>query len=159
MKRAHGFMPTYSRFEILCASSAKPTPQKDRNSQMSAIRYGMTEMETALHPTRDDWRVVSDVVNLMETIVTEGWATDVDGLLDDAIGAMAEAGTRHLAGASIRLDGPGLRAVRAVLADYETCLDNLSERNMKYAHVATERRVWEITHGRPQAHDITVVRV
>jgi hypothetical protein len=61
---------------------------------------GLAAMEKAPSPTTDDWRVVSDAVNLMETLIeTMQVCEDSSGLLMDAITAMAHAGRRNLAGA------------------------------------------------------------
>jgi hypothetical protein len=44
----------------------------------------------------------------------------------------------------MRLDGPGLQAVRAVLEDYQAALECLPARTMVRCHRATEKRIREI---------------
>ena len=72
---------------------------------------------------------------------------DTSGLLQDAIAAMTKAGQRMFDGHPLRLDGPGLQAVRAVLEDYQTALECLPARTMVRCHRATEKRIREI-YGR-----------
>jgi hypothetical protein len=131
------------------------------------MRGGLEAMEKSANPTTDDWRVVSDAVNIMETLVNNGpWldcdgdpvdVTDANGLLQDAVTAMAMAGKRHKAGGNIRLDGAGIQAVRAVLEDYTDLLEVLPARTMIKAHRETERRIHEILAGKKKPHDVEVM--
>jgi hypothetical protein len=155
----------YNALHILFASDSKPmSPQK--------ITYQLTRMAAALDALRYEpaphthkWRVLSDAINLLETLVTEGEAPihdaqgrviashwrdcdgdavevrDSSGLLLDAITAMAQAGERAMDGKPLRLSGPGLHAVAQVLADYEAALRCLPERTMVRCHKKTEERV------------------
>lgn len=69
---------------------------------------------------------------------------DSSGLLLDAITAMGKAGERAFNGQPMRLDGPGLQAVRAVLEDYQAALECLPARTMVRCHRMTEKRIREI---------------
>lgn len=113
-------------------------------------------MERAESPTKDDWRVVSDAVNHMETLVVMGIVEDTSGLLLDAVEALALAGQRHIAGGNIRLDAKGIQAVRAVLEDYAAVLDAVSHRVMVKAHRLTEKRIKDILAGKRKTHDVTI---
>lgn len=87
----------------------------------------MAALETSEKPTVDDWQVVSDAVNMLETLTltNEGWWLDCDGdpvqikdssgLLPDAVAALAMAGRRHFEHGVIRLDAKGIATIRAVL--------------------------------------------
>lgn len=151
---------TYSLLDTLFASPDKPMPEQRRTFQLSRMYQGLHAMETAATPTADDWRVVSDAVNLMETLVDMQICEDTAGLLSDAVAALALAGARHLeTGAPIRLDGRGIQAVRSVLADYATVLETLSERTMTECHRRTERRIAEIHQGKTKAHDVRVMAI
>lgn len=117
-------------------------------------------MEKAASPTTDDWRVVSDAVNLMETLVLEmKVCEDARGLLMDAVTALATAGKRNLAGGAIRLDGAGIQAVRAILEDYAALLNVLPARTMIRCHRLTERRIHELMDGKKKPHDVEIVAV
>jgi hypothetical protein len=121
---------------------------------------GLAAMEKAPTPTTDDWRVVSDAVNLMETLIVDmKVCEDTSGLLMDAITAMAMAGKRNMAGGAIRLDGAGIQAVRAVLEDYAALLDMLPARTMIRCHRLTEKRIHELLDGRRKPHDVEITAV
>ena len=130
---------TYGLLDTLFASPDKPMPEWKRTHQLTRMYGGLHALETAAHPTPDDWRTVSDAVNLMETLVRDmKLCEDTSGLLADAVAALALAGARHLEdGVPIRLNGPGIQAVRAVLADYASVLETLSERVMTECHRLT----------------------
>jgi hypothetical protein len=149
--------PTYSAIHVLMASPTAPMPEAKRLHQLTAMYQGLHAMEQGQQPTTNDWRVCSDAANLMETLILQGHVADAEGLLMDAITALANAGRRNLAGGQIRLDGPGITAVRAILADYSTVLDTLSERVMVQCHRDTERRLREILDGKRRSHDVEVV--
>ncbi|MEP6770271.1 MAG: hypothetical protein ABI893_00630 [Polaromonas sp.] len=149
--------PTYSTLTVLLASPIQPMPEAKRLHQLTAMYQGLNALELGNQPTRNDWAVCSDAINLMETLVLQGHVSDADGLLMDAITGLAKAGQRNLAGGAIRLDGPGIAAVRAVLADYAMVLSTLSERTMVNAHRATEKRIRAIFAGNQQSHDVQVI--
>ncbi len=149
--------PTYSRLDALNASTTEPTPQASRVHQLSRMYQGLRAIETADAPDVDDWRVCSDAVNLMETLVDGGLAHDSSGLLADAVAALANAGRRYRANGQIRLDGAGIGAVRGVLEDYATVLDQLPHRTMIECHRATEGRIRAILAGNSQSHDVEVM--
>ena len=158
----------YSLLDELTASHTEPLPQEWRTHHLTRMWQGLVALETAPAPDTDDWRVCSDAVNMLETLVKRGpWmACDGslveiadNGLLDDAITALAMAGRRHRAGGSIRLDGAGIRAVRAVLEDYAMVLETLPARSMVRCHRLTEQRIAEILAGKRQPHDVEVMDI
>jgi len=152
---------TYGLLDTLFASPDAPMPAEKRRHQLTRMYGGLHALETAAQPTPDDWRVVSDAVNLMETLVTDmRVCEDTSGLLADAVGALALAGARHLeTGAPIRLNGQDIHTIRAVLADYAELLHTLSARTMTECHRRTERRVADIHAGRTRPHDVQVVSI
>jgi hypothetical protein len=147
----------YSHWDILLASPVDPLPAEHRIHQLTRMYEGLHAMETAPEPTTDDWRVCSDAVNLMETLVAMKVVEDSTGLLMDAITALAMAGRRHMAGGNIRLDAPGIQAVRAVLEDYAAVIEQVPARTMLQAHRKTEQRIHEILQGRRKPHDVEIV--
>ena len=152
---------TSGLLDTLFAAPDKPMPADKRRHQLTRMYGGLHAMETAPNPSADDWRVVSDAVNLMETLVVDmKVCEDASGLLQDAVAALALAGARHLEdGKPIRLNAADIQTVRAVLADYSALLETLSERTMTECHRRTERRIAEINRGHAQAHDVRVVAV
>ena len=163
MKR-NNFSP-YSVLDELMASDSQPMPAEKRTYQLTRMRQGLDDMLHAAAPSADAWRVLSDAVNLLETLVLGGEAPqrdaagrivgshwrgcdgdavevrDSSGLLLDAITAMAHAGNRAMHGKPMRLDGPGLSAVRAVLEDYQAALECLPARTMIRCHRKTAARM------------------
>lgn len=148
---------TYTLMDELAASSTEPLPMDFRRHQLTRMWSGLSAIERLPAPTTDDWRVCSDAVNLMETLVVEmRVCEDASGLINDAVTALAVAGKRHRATGTIRMDAAGIQAVRAVLEDYAEVIDALPARTMMKCHRLTERRNHKIIQGKKQAHDVEV---
>lgn len=77
MKRNH-FTP-YSVLDELMASDSQPLPAEKRTHQLMRMRQGLDDLMHAAMPGADSWRVLSDAVNLLETLVLEGEAPQRDG--------------------------------------------------------------------------------
>lgn len=150
---------TYTLLDEMSASPTQPLPEAIRTSQLTRMWAGLVAIETAPAPTTDDWRVCSDAVNLMETLVDMDIVEDTSGLLQDAINALAMAGKRNLEGKAIRLDALGIQAVRAVLEDYAAVMEQVSARTMVHCHRLTERRIREILAGKKKPHDAEIVNL
>jgi hypothetical protein len=159
MKRKQIYPRTYTLLDVMSASPTEPTPAPKRLHQLTRMYAGLRAIEQEDAPATDDWRVCSDAVNLMETLVTQRHVDDGSGLLMDAITALALAGRRHVAGGAIRLDGPGILAVRSVLEDYAAALEQLPHRTMVACHRETERRIAEIHAGHRRPHDVEVMAI
>ena len=161
MKKAGKKRPTWRKhYTILNEMMASPTellPADHRRHQLTKMYDGLAALEKSPEPKMTDWQVVSDAVNLMETLTVEMQVCeDTSGLLMDAITALAMAGRRNLAGGAIRLDGAGIQAVRAILKDYAALLDVLPARTMIRCHRLTEQRLHEIFDGKRKPHDVLV---
>lgn len=149
----------YSLMAELMASPTEPMPAEKTRHQLTRMHDGLAALARDESPSTDAWRCLSDAVNLMETLVDMGEVADPQGLLMDAITALAEAGKRNRAGHPLRLSGPGLQAVRAVLEDYAEALAQLPERTMVRCHRRTEKRIQDILAGRRLPHDVEVMAV
>lgn len=150
----------YSMLDEMMASPTEPLVAEKRQYQLLRMYEGLRALEIAPEPSTEDWRVVSDAVNLMETLILEmKICEDTSGLLMDAITAMAKAGQRNLAGGAIRLDGPGIQAVRAVLRDYAELIEVLPARTMVRCHRLTEKRILNILQGKLRPHDVEITRL
>lgn len=148
---------TYTLITELMASPTAPMPATKVRHQLTRMHQGLDALERTAQPTTDDWRVCSDCVNLMETMVTMGEMQDDTGLLMDAITALAMAGRRHVEGQPLRLSGEGMQAVRAVLASYADALQALPERTVVRCHRLTEKRLQDILAGKRMPHDVEVI--
>lgn len=155
-RRVHVY--TYSVMDELLASPTDPMPTAKRTHQLTRMWQGLASIESNAEPSTEDWRVCSDAVNLLETMVLEMHvAEDTSGLLPDAIAALAYAGRRHFTHGAIRLDGPGIHAVRSVLEAYAELLELLPARIIIRAHRLTERRIHAIYSGQRRPHDVEVM--
>jgi len=141
-KKQHKFR--YTLIDEMCASPTEPLPEAWRRTQLTSMWDGLAQIESGEHPDRFDWGIVSDCVNFSEQLVLMGETEDPDGLLNDAMAVMAEAGHRCKAGGALRLSGPGIQSVRAVLEDYAAVIAVLPARTMIRCHRLTERRVIKI---------------
>lgn len=148
---------TYSMMDELMASPSTPMPIEWRRHQLTRMYQGLDSIERGENPNNDDWRCLSDAVNMTETLIEMGICQDESNLIYDAIEALAMAGKRKLAGQTMRLDGKGIQAVRALLSDYADMIEVLSARTMIQCHRKTEKRIREILAGRRKAHDVEVV--
>lgn len=151
--------PTYSLLDEMTASPTQPLPEATRRHQLTRMWAGLASIEKADKPTTEDWRVCSDAVNLMETLVDMYVVEDNSHLLQDAITALAMSGKRHTAGNAIRLDAQGIQAVRAVLEDYASVIEQVSARTMIHCHRRTERQIREILSGKKRPHDIEIINL
>jgi uncharacterized protein YyaL (SSP411 family) len=151
-------MKTYTMLDSMLASPTEPMNEKQRRHQLTRMWQGLAALESDPNPTRDDWAVCSDAVNLMETLILTGKVEDSGDLLMDAITALAQAGQRSFAGEPIRLDGAGAQAIRAILADYAMVLESLPARTMIHCHRLTEQRLHSILRGHKKPHDIEVTK-
>jgi uncharacterized protein YyaL (SSP411 family) len=145
--------------DVMMASPDRPMNPERRRHQLTRMWDGLASIETAPAPTTEDWRVCSDAVNLMETMVTMQIVEDENGLIDDAVTALAMAGRRHMKNGVIRLDARGMQAVRAVLEDYASVTEQISERALIQVHRNTEKRIREILTGRKKPHDVEVMDI
>jgi len=150
----------YSMIDELMASPTEPLPAEKRQYQLLRMYEGLHALETAPEPTTEDWRLCSDAVNLMETLIVEmKVCEDTTGLLMDAVTALAKAGQRHMAGGAIRMDGEGMIAVRSVLRDYAEIIEVLPARTMVRCHRLTEARIRDLLDGKKKPHDVEITRL
>ena len=148
----------YTLLDELAASPSQPLPLAWRTNQLTKMYEGLHNLEQGEDPQPNDWRLVSDAVNLVETLVVEmKVCEDASGLLIDAITALAKAGKRSKAGQRLRLDGEGIMAVRSILSDYAELINLLSARTMVRCHRLTEKRLHEILDGKRGPHDIEIM--
>ena len=143
--------------DVLLASPIDPMPETHRRHQLTRMWNGLRSMELDENPSYDDWEVVSNALNMMETLVEMGWAKDEDNLIEDAVYELAVSGQRHVdTGAPIRLSGKGIQTIRALLEDYASALEELPHRTMMSCHRLTEKRVQDILAKRVQTHDVVI---
>lgn len=136
---------TYSLWDILLASTVQPISEEKRQRQLTRMYIALDQIEKGDKPTVDDLALVSDAVELTNSFYfsdeirhdlnePEYLAHDIG----EARRALATAYVRHQAGAAIRLSGPGMQAVRDVMACYYSLLAVVPERTVLKLHRETE---------------------
>ncbi len=137
------------KLSLLMANPDRPLKKKLRTAKLNRLYEALRSIEQDANPEISAWDELSTAVKLTDTLINCGpWqlgdlevrVEDSQGLLKDAMLALAIAGIRRLEGKSLRMDGAGIQAVRATLADYATCLENLSERSILRATIITRKR-------------------
>lgn len=147
----------YTVLDEMMASPTEPLPAEKRTYQLTRMYQGLHELELGASPTPENWRLVSNAVNLLETLVRDMQiCEDNSGLLHDAIAALAKAGKRHKCGGPLRLDGEGIKAVRSVLDDYTALIEVLPARTMVRCHRLTERRIIDLIKGKTRTEDVVL---
>jgi hypothetical protein len=149
------FKYTYSHMDVLLASPTEPLSERKRESQLELIRACLRSIEQNANPTLEQWEIISDIVNFMETLLEMGEIQDTDDLIGDAVAALAKAGNRHIEkSVPIRFDGRDLTTIRGVIDDYAMVGQHLSARTMITAHRKTERRVNDILTGKCKPEEV-----
>lgn len=149
------FKYSYTHIDVLMADPVEPIAQHKREGQLEFINACMRSIEQNPNPTLEQWEIISDVVNLMQTLLEMDKIEDPDDLIGDAVAALAKAGTRHIErGVPIRFDGGDLVTIRGVIEDYAMVAEHLPARTMITAHRKTEKRVNDILNNRCKPEDV-----
>ncbi len=147
----------YSHLDVLMADPVKPTPEFKRTYQLTRMWQGLHTLETTTTGTVDDWSVVSDAINIMETLLEMGWLADPDNLLEESMQAMSNAGHRHQDGQPLQLTKEEGNVIHGLLEDYASALEQLPYRVMITAHRKTQQRIHEILDGKLRPQDVKFV--
>ena len=147
---------TYSVMDAMMASPDHPMKAQRRDYQMMIIRTSLASIERAENPTTDDWKIISQAINMMEMLVEMGFAKDEDGLIKDAIDAMASSAQRYKDKKVMRFSGNEMKVIRGIIDDYQTMIENLDERTMIHCHRKTEMRLQDILNGKKRPTDIRI---
>lgn len=134
-----------------------PAPQAERERLMARFRSALESIARGAHPGEGDWRDLSDAINTVETLALHLHKlvpAEVMPTINAAVAAMVGAARRFQTGHGMRVDGPGLEALRDVLGFYEQCLEGLTEREMALAQAETQRRVNALLHARKPSADV-----
>lgn len=142
----------YSLIDELMADAVAPLDAEKRNYTMAGFLAALEAIEKHPEPTKADWRVLSDCVNLTESLIDLG---EIDGreVTDAAVAAMAAAARRKVEGGQIRFDGPGLAAMRALVEDFGEVLKVLPARVMIRSHRHACKRLKAIKRGKRRPGD------
>ena len=153
------FRPGHSLLDVMLASPTQPMRAAKAWYQLDVMWVGITAIQHEQTPHKNHWNACTDAANLGETLIVQGHVQDPGGSLKLGIDAPANAAKRKHAGGAIRLDGPGIIAVRGLIEDYAEFLKHLPERTIIAAHRATEQRIIAIRRGQRHKHDIQIVLI
>jgi hypothetical protein len=142
--------------DAMMASPDHPMKAQRRDYQMMIIRTSLASIERAENPSTDDWKIISQAINMMEMLVEMGFAKDEDGLIKDAIDAMASSAQRYKDKKVMRFSGNEMKVIRGIIDDYQTMIENLDERTMIHCHRKTEIRLQEILSGKKRSTDVRI---
>ena len=139
--RPHAFRKPagYSALDELIASPTEPMPLATQNHYFELILSALDGISGELTPRQ--WNALSEMVNIMQTMCMRGLCEDANGLVDDAVQALANAGRYHLAGDAIRLSAAEQSSVRAIAADFMEVSQVIPHREMVRCHRATQLRI------------------
>jgi hypothetical protein len=147
---------TYSVMDAMLASPERPMKKDRQQYQLMVIRTALYSIERAENPSVEDWKIISQAINMMEMLVEMGFAKDEDGLIQDAIDSMAKAAHRYKDKNVMRFTGSEMQVIRGIIDDYQTMIENLDERTMIYCHRNTEMRLQNILKGKARPNDIRI---
>ncbi len=126
--------------------------QEQRALVMARFGSSLLTIENGSHPGEAEWRDLSDVVNLVETLCLRmQQLLVVDEVMPDvrtATSAMVAAAHRWREGKGMRLSGEGLKALRSLLSAYDQCLAGLSAADLMHALRLTEQVVRDARAGK-----------
>ena len=147
---------TYSVMDAMLSSPDKPMKKERRQYQLMVINTALYSIERAESPTTEDWKIISQAINMMEMLVEMGFANDEDGLIQDAIESMAKAAQRYKDKNVMRFTGSEMKVIRGIIEDYQTMIENLDERTMIHCHRKTEMRLQDILNGKKRPNDVRI---
>ena len=142
MKMGH-----YSLWDELCADPVQPLSIKDRINTVGKMADSMAALKLDPCPPVEDWRRLSDMVNMVHTLVDMGEMVDSQALLADVFEAMVKASDRYKADQPLRFDGPGVQAMDALFQDFSTAVSVLPARTMIRCHRLTVKRLQAVRKG------------
>lgn len=139
----------------------RPVDKERRDMAVARFRSALDAVMRGASPDEHDWRMLADVVNQVETLADDMNKMPVEEArphLDAATEAMVAAARRWHAGQGMRLDAPGVQALRRVIDIYEQCLELLTERVMDQARARTQARLERIwRHGGQPGQNVVII--
>jgi hypothetical protein len=142
--------------DAMLASPDRPMKDDKQTFQMLMIKTSLYSIERAEKPSVEDWKIISQAINMMEMLVEMGFANDDEGLINDAVDAMYTAALRYKDKSVMRFTGNEMKIIRGIIDDYQTMIENLDERTMIHCHRKTEMRLQDILSGKSRTNDVRI---
>lgn len=140
----------------LTASKTKPLPFARHDPMITRLERAYTDMATADTPALSSWRDLTDMQNLLQSLVEKEWATDEAGDIDGAKAALLQAAEAFEQHGKLRLTGPSLAQLRNCLDQYTELTRQISEHSYWQAVKHTQHRAASIRRGRIRPGDQVV---
>lgn len=137
----------YTLWDELQADPVQPLPLKDRINTVERMAGSLAALKLDPCPSVEDWRRLSDMVNMVTTLRDMGEMEDSQALLADACEAMVKASDRYRADQPLRFDGPGVQAMDALFQDFTEAVSVLPARTLIRCHRLTVKRLQAIRKG------------
>jgi hypothetical protein len=138
-------------------SLLRPADPARRGAVLLRFLTALDTLARGEHPGEAEWRDLSDAINTVETLALTLHKLDPHEVMprvNAAIAALVGAAKRYRAGQGMRLDAPGLQALRAVIDVYGQCLEALTEREMALAQAETQRRVNQLLRSKKPTEEV-----
>jgi len=135
----------------------RPASAEEKAAIMATFYSALDEIVSGSTPDENAWRLLSDSINTIETLtlsMRKLVPEEVMPTVNAAIAAMVGACNRFKAGQGMRLDGPGINAMRDILDIYRQALDGLTAREMAQAQAETQWRVNKLLHERGESAEV-----
>lgn len=122
----------------------QPAVQADQTRLLNRAYGALEWMVNGKDPQPEGWRDCADVVNVIETMALHTGQLVADEVRADVLTAgnsMRAAERRFKAGQGLRLDGPGIQAMREVLEVYAQALAGLTAMEMERVFAETRHQM------------------
>lgn len=122
----------------------QPAVQADQQRLLNRAYSALDCLVNGQEPRPEEWRDCADVCNVVETMALHTGQLVADEVRDDVLTAsesMRAAERRYRAGQGLRLDGPGIQAMREVLSVYAQALAGLPAMEMERVFAETRRQI------------------
>lgn len=130
----------HTEAEALCASAVDPLHWRKRGPIVQGVEAAANRVGYG-KPTVEDWREITDAVNLSETLLDMRVFDDPDGLWKDAVAAICHLARQHGHGKTMRLNAVQLTHLLEFAECFATMLEQTPARTYIRACLATEKRL------------------
>lgn len=135
-------------------------PKAKRNKVMLDFYTALESISKGQHPGENEWRSLSDAVNLVEVIADDLVMLDRSEVLpvvESAVDGMVAAANRYKDGKGMRFDANGLASLREILSIYDYCLLTMKERVIEMAQDIVTKKVQDVLKKNAQAREVVSV--
>jgi len=149
-------------------SNKQPLAEIVRNLHIGFIQACVDNLQDGLGDLKDNWRALSDVVNMSETFVTHNggiWKgcnfkpvtlADDDGLIEEGMRALAEYGKQFRGDEILPLSDEGAERIRDLLECYSEIIGLLPHSEVEKCRNITQTRLKQLLRGKRSEHDIVI---